>query len=57
MIRLSVMARISDDSLISDDLLISDSTWRSAEHDTPRPTGQEAPWRGSRITCGAQEKL
>ena len=24
--------------------------WRSAEHDTPRPTGHDAPWRGSRIT-------
>src|SRR5512145_2693597 len=24
--------------------------WRSAEQETPRPTGHEAPWRGSRIT-------
>ena len=29
---------------------------RSAEHDTPNPTGQEAPWRGSRITRTSWQK-
>ena len=31
-------------------LVIFAFAWRSAEHDTPRPTGHDAPWRGRRIT-------
>ena len=30
-------------------LVILPRAWRSAEHDTAMPTGQEAPWRGSRM--------
>mmetsp|Transcript_45504 Transcript_45504/g.74322 ORF Transcript_45504/g.74322 Transcript_45504/m.74322 type:complete len:210 (+) Transcript_45504:1430-2059(+) len=30
--------------------------WRSAEHDTPMPTGQDAPWRGSRTTRTSWQK-
>jgi len=32
------------------------ATCRSAEHDTPMPTGQDAPWRGRRITRTSWQK-
>ena len=31
-------------------LVIFPLIWRSAEHETPIPTGQDAPWRGRRMT-------
>jgi hypothetical protein len=31
-------------------------TCRSAEHDTPMPTGHDAPWRGRRITRTSWQK-
>jgi hypothetical protein len=36
--------------------LIFPRTWRSAEHETPRPTGHDAPWRGRRITRTSWQK-
>ena len=36
--------------------MIFASAWRSAEQETPIPTGSDAPWRGSRITRTSWQK-
>ena len=37
-------------------LVIFALAWRSAEQETPMPTGQEAPWRGRRMTRTSSAK-
>ncbi len=54
--RVSMGSACALNHAVSPSRLIFPRICRSAEQETPMPTGQEAPWRGSRITRTSWQK-